>query len=463
MREDQRPEPDEGLDAEMSDLRSPSASGARPPAAAGPPWASRTQTARRVRRLVVFLAVGLVAALLIVLSWPATRSAVTGVFVRPSPTPTPLPVTNAFYLLPNPPGVTVWLDGSPLRTPPQPGEQPLVLAPGRHRLEWLPGFFPFRDVSCALTVPPAGSDTCVLLPGYALPPALIPPAVSPIYLQVIETRESLATLSSDQATALTSAIQQALDALTATATVAVDEHYYAPTSNGSYRVMVATQPLRATLRLLLRGSGAPGACSTAAGAVQPCRAPGQDCAEFCTLPNPNLQVSSFTWPAGVVVSADWTYTTLGGQTVAQHVGDPGLNANLAVMLLDWYGSRWSVMPIIGHRANTPEADDALCDPARNWLASGPLAPLLTPTGGAPQPTFQYASAADLTGGCVVSLTRYEPAGTGQQGPPALFFERFGVLLAVNAPAHGLWPALPRADAAEVTLANTLVSAAGMSH
>jgi hypothetical protein len=282
-------------------------------------------------------------------------------------------------------------------------------------------------------------------------------------LQVIETRESLATLPADRASALTSAIQQALDALTATATVAVDEHYYAPTSNGSYRVMVATQPLRATLRLLLRGPGAPGACSTAAGAVQPCRTPGQDCAEFCTLPNPNLQVSGRTWPAGVIVSADWTYTTLDGQLVAQHVGDPGLNANLAVMLLDWDGSRWSVMPIIGHRANTPEADDALCDPARNWLASGPLAPLLTATGGALQPTFQYVSAADLTGGCAVSLTRYEPAGTGQEGPPALFFERFGVLLAVNAAAHGLWPALPQADAEEVTLANTLASSTGISH
>jgi hypothetical protein len=463
MGEDQRPDHDEGFDAELSDLRNPSSASARQPASGGPPWQSRSQTARRVRRLVVLIAVGLVVALLIVLNWPAARGSAIGLFVRPSPTPTHVSATNDFYLLPNPPGVTVWLDGLPLQSLPEPGGQPLILASGHHTLEWLPGWFPFQDLACVVSVPPAGSDTCVLLPGYALPAALIPAGVSPIYLEVIETRESLATLLTGQASVLTGAIQQALDTRTATATIAVGEHFYAPDSNGSYRVMVATQPLRATLRLLLRGPGSPGGCSPPQGAVQPCRAPGQDCSAICTLLNPSLQLSGLTWPAGVVISTDWTYTTLGGQSLVQHVGDPGLNAHLAVTLLDWYGPQWSVTPIVGHRMNVPESDDALCDPARNWLASGPLAPLLAATEGTPEPTFQYASAGELTDGCVVSLTKYEPTVTGQEGPPALFLERFGVLLAVNDAAHGLWPELPRADAAEVALAGTLATSAGISH
>jgi hypothetical protein len=133
------------------------------------------------------------------------------------------------------------------------------------------------------------------------------------------------------------------------------------------------------------------------------------------------------------------------------------------MLLDWYGPQWSVTPLIGHRVSVPEADDALCDPARNWLASGPLAPLLTAMGGVSQPTFQYTSAVELTGGCVVNLTRYESAGTGKEPPPALFFERFGVLLAVNDAAHELWPGLPLADPAEAADATQLASPANISH
>jgi hypothetical protein len=133
------------------------------------------------------------------------------------------------------------------------------------------------------------------------------------------------------------------------------------------------------------------------------------------------------------------------------------------MLLGWDGAHWAVTPLIGHRANAPEADDAVCDPARNWLASGPLAPLLAATGGASQPTFQYASAATLTDGCVVSLTRYAPVGCGQPAPPALYLERFGVLLAVNAAAQGLWPGLPRTDTTEAALATMLADSAGISH
>ncbi len=466
MPQDQGRESGDGFRAELSDLRTPPGpAGDAPGDGAHLPWQRRSSPGRRVSRLVVLLAIGLVAAVLIAANLPGARSAAIGLFIRPTPTQTQPPNVGDYYLLPNPPGVTVWLDGSPVPTPPLPGTRPLHLTAGRHNLEWLPGWFPFNEESCVVSVPRTGDDTCAFQPGYSLPASLIPAGINAIYLTVIETRESLTTLPASQASALTGAIQAVLDARTSTTTVAPGEHYYSYTPNGSGRVTVATQPLRATLRLVLRGPGAPGTCALASGAPQPCRAPGQDCSEFCTLTNPSLALSGYTWPAGVVVSADWTYTTLAGQVVAQHVGEPGLNANLAVMLLDWDGSQWSVTPVIGNRVSTPEADDALCDPARNWLASGPLSGLLraADAGTGQHATFRYASSQELTGGCVVRISNYGQGGTAPAGPPALFLERFGVLLAVNGAAHVLWPGLPHADAAEVADAAQLANSANISY
>jgi hypothetical protein len=120
------------------------------------------------------------------------------------------------------------------------------------------------------------------------------------------------------------------------------------------------------------------------------------------------------------------------------------------------------MPLIGSPSAAPEANDTLCDPARNWLASGPLAGMLraADAGTAGHATFQYASASELTGGCVVSISGYSQSASAT---PALFLERFGVLLAVNDAAHQLWPSQPRADAAEVSQALALATRANISY
>jgi hypothetical protein len=93
----------------------------------------------------------------------------------------------------------------------------------------------------------------------------------------------------------------------------------------------------------------------------------------------------------------------------------------------------------------------VCGPARGWIAYGSQSLLSA----LPGIQINYASDAVPVEGCAVVVTGYQGTPTASPAAPALYLERFGVLLAANDTAHGLWPELPRADATEQALARHL--------
>ncbi len=459
MREDQ---PDDGLHAEVERTRPPATPRAAAPAPdAGPtsPLEARLTGGTRAARaalLAGILALGLVIVLLVEL--PGARRLV-WLTSPPPPTATLAPAEDQFYMLPNPPGVSVTLDGKPLSRLPLPGTPSLRLARGRHVLAWLPGPFPFGPLRCQLTVPRQASDTCPIDPGFILPASLLPPGGPTSLPSVIDLRESLASLAPDQATRLTTAMRTAMEGAVSGATVLPGERYYSYGPGVPGHAQVTTRALRATLTPEVLAPGALGGCTLSPGASLPCRAPVQDCSEICTLSGLD---TGGNWLAGVLVATSWDYQAADGHLVARQLADPGLNSHLVVLLIAWDGSSWRVSPQLGYHPELPAADDVTCDGARDWMAGGPISFVFHPrgSGSAPHGSARFASDAVLAGGCVVGVEG--DASHASTGTTALFFEQFGVLTAANGAAHALWPALPRADAAQSGAAMRLAQRTNIS-
>ncbi|HLZ24127.1 MAG TPA: hypothetical protein VKQ30_18590 [Ktedonobacterales bacterium] len=362
-----------------------------------------------------------------------------------TPTATLTPGDDLFYLLPNPPGVDVTVDGQHLTSLPLPGaSHPLRLARGRHTFTWRSRTLPFAPLTCLVSVPRAAADTCPIVTHQALPATLADMAGS-----VIGMHESLREVDTDPAAArLPIAIQEALATEQSTATVQPGERYFVAQAGQSGTPVIATQPLRATRRVsFLPDSGYPEPCTLAQPAI-PCRFAGQDCSQLCTItdPFPSVAGPPGTWLVAAMVSAEWDYQTLDGRVVALGVGE-AFGVQLAVLRITWDGAGWYVTPIVGHRLGFDVADDAVCDPARFALAntSSWSFMMVNPPPGA---QTQFVSDATPADGCVAVLT---------QGQPAIFLERFGVLLTVNDTAVNPSDNLPAANAAERQLAQHLMT------
>src|SRR5215467_10033669 len=186
--------------AEVSDLGS-----AEPERLAPFLAAAHLPRRQRVLRLAVIIAMPLLALLVVLGGNPALRvglgTMITGLAPSVS-TPTTTPGDNLFYLLPNPPGVDVLLDGHLLARPPWPGDpHPLRLTPGRHAFAWRSRLLPFGRLSCFTFVPPSTADTCPLVPSSLLPPEL---AGRPGF--IIGMHETLDMLNPNDAQQLSDAI-----------------------------------------------------------------------------------------------------------------------------------------------------------------------------------------------------------------------------------------------------------------
>jgi hypothetical protein len=452
----ERPDTSDEFVAEVSDVRP------RPDAASTPPTRSplapRLTPRRWLIRLAGILSAGL--ALAVVLSSvSAVRDGAAGLASQlvPPPTPTLAPWSDLFYLLPNPPGVVVSLDGHALVRLPPPGDpHPLRLAPGHHVFAWRSRIFPFLPLQCSVSVPlmraplpqqPARPDACPLLWAWQLPaPVRYAPGT------VIALHATRATLPADASGQLATAVQGALDASRSTALVQPGERYrFGPFEP---MAMVVTQPLRAMLSYgaLFQYSDLCVPDESASPAF-PCRFPGQDCDQLCTLAHPPSAVADGPgqWVAAALVSSTWDYTTLGGHLVAGNIGDLP-DVQLILLRISWNNATWHVTPLLGHTAGLPAADDLVCDPARTWLEqNGRWAFMLAD--GHPG-TAQFVSDRTPIDGCLVVLDPHP--GTDV---PAVFLERFGVLLAVNAAANGPGANLPLADSAEQSLAHRLAAQA----
>jgi hypothetical protein len=242
-------------------------------------------------------------------------------------------------------------------------------------------------------------------------------------------------------------VADALARSVATAEAQPGESYYGQTaSSAAPQPIVAHQPLRATLTYhLLASSGYSEPCILLQPAI-PCRFPGQDCSQLCTIATPPaaLAVAPGEWIAAVQVHADWTYTTLDGQVVASSAESFGVQ--LAVLRITWDGAQWHVTPVFGHVSGLDVADDAVCDPARTWIGNSTWNFMLV--GPPPGEQAYFASDTNPTDGCVVVL---------EHGGPVVFLERFGLLLTVTEAAANPQDNFPIADASERALASRLMA------
>jgi hypothetical protein len=459
MDDAERPDTSDEFDAEVSDMR-PRAGGAEAAPARSPlePWL--TPRRRRVR-LAVVMAAGL--ALLVVLgSIPAVRDDAARLAGRllPLQTPTLAPGSDLFYLLPNPPGVVVSLDGRTLAEMPPPSDfpaHPLRLAPGSHVFAWRSRIFPFLPLQCAVSVPPAPSDTCPVLLPQQLPAEerSAPGRLIALHADLDALPDALPT---DAGAQLEMAVQNALDGIRSTALVQPGEYFYSALPNETPSgPSKATQPLRVTLSYRSTSLGGyPDPCVVSQLAL-PCRFPGQNCLQLCTVAQPPAAVASTSnaWIAAALVSSRWRYTTLGGPVVVAPITD-AVDGEIATLRITWDGATWHVTPLVGSTPGLPVADDLVCDPARYWLElNGKWGFMLTnpPTGA----RVVFVSDATPTDGCLVVLDPFP----GSDAPAALL-EHFGVLLAVNDAANRPGANLPMAGSAEQNLAHRLAGQAQLT-
>jgi hypothetical protein len=414
------------------------------------------QLSRRQRalRLATTLGVILLALTLILGSISSVRDTVTSRLFPPAPKPDPRVArfpytTNQFAFIPNVPWGTVLLDGHPLAHPPLAGDpHPLRLAGGHHQLIWRAA--PFLDLTCAISAPHAASDTCPLVDPLSvserLPAALRPPASQ---AAIIGLHDSLAELPQDQSAALLTAIQIGLDGAHSSVIVQPGEQYFYYIQGQSGGPVTANQALRATLSFemlsFVDAGGLQEPCIIMRN-VRPCWFPAQDCRSLCTIPSPPAG-SNAGWLAAALVSPSWAYTTLDGHPVASNLGERGFNINLAALRISWDGVNWHATPIFGHQTGIPVADDATCAPGLDWLSQGPLQGIFS--GDLPL-MLQYAAATAPADGCALVVTPLPGAAQLPSTPasPAIFLERFGVLLSANDSAHTLWPDISVADADE---------------
>ena len=348
---------------------------------------------------------------------------------------------NDFYLLPNPPGVSVSLDGRTLATLPAPGDlHPLQLVNGHHVFTWTSHVYPFVPLRCTLSVPHSDSDTCLTSPSG------LPPDDTYLAGHVIAQHASLATLPDVAAGQLTQAVQSTLAALPSLAIVQPGESYlfYEQGQNGG--PITSTQPLRATLSYqFFPNAGYFEPCNLTQPII-PCRFPGQDCSELCTVSQPPAAVltSPNDWIAAAEVSALWSYTAPNDRVVAQNIGEE-FGLQLAVLRITWDSSAWHVTPIVGSVPDLPVAADLVCDPARFWVGTSNTFSFMVED---PPPGASVAFIADAnpTDGCLVVLDQHPP-----DTPATVFLERFGVLVDANS-----------LDPTERQLAQRLASQVGVS-
>jgi hypothetical protein len=396
-----------------------------------------TRTHWPASRWTIYLASGLLA-LLAVASLPAVRGSAMSLFGGTSTIQRTLG-DDLFYLLPNPPGVVVAVDGGALARLPAPGDtQPLRLAPGPHTLTWTSTIFPFAPLACRVSVPRAPGDTCP-----TVAPDDVPGALAGLSGTIIAMHDSLAALTPGSVSALTAAFTAALNAWHSSTSILPDETYFSGDGSGP---VVAQTRMRATLHFAYVPTSAyPEPCLLTQQAI-PCRFPGQDCTQLCTVAYPpaTLAPSDEVWIAGALVSAAWDYTLPDGTPVAGDVGEPS-SLQLATLRITCDASGWHVSVLIGHIPGLDMADDAVCDTTRLLLDQTHAWHALIDMPPSPS-AVAMITLPNPADGCVALLTPQAAHATR-----AIFLGRLGVLRAVNAAAMTPADTLPQADVPEQAL------------
>lgn len=410
---------------------------------------------QRQRRVQWGATLSLIVVTLLVLlgSYPPTRTLVNTTFPFLQPARTPVSEQSLFYFTGSPSWGQLSLDGKAISHLPQPGrENPLQLSPGKHVALWTAA--PFSTQHCIFSVPAdLQRDSCFYSNTQAPTPDMT------VNARQISMFPSVLDLPIAQRSALAISVQHALDTLSSRATVQPGEPY--AVASEKTPIARAQTTLMATLHFLLDSN---------LRSLIPCQGifepdhPGcinnmQNCRMFCDASPyfaPAHPATIKEWDVFVVARASWDYALPDGtllahdqpdSTIAQAATSTGITSDehmLPVRIL-WDGRHWQssmlaqeAQHVFDNSGNQNPAcastwDEVQTDPELNQLTFSDQ-----------QLDWRYVSGANTANGCT-ALGIPLSANT----PPTAWAEcihRFGVLLAANAIAHKAWPQLPLAHA-----------------
>lgn len=422
---------------------------------------------RRQRILQMMMTGGVVVLLLgvFLVGIPSVRhvasDAVSSLF--PTPTPTLVPGVNRFYFDVSPSWGHLLVDRKAISPLPRFGTkvEPLTLSPGGHILTWQA--YPFSDQQCSLSVPPNfRTDTC------QFNSTITDANGNSAWL--VSFSVSLSLLPSPERTVLIQTIQTALNAQQASATVQVDEPYAVSTSyaqsmySSTKDTLNATQQMNASLHFRLdTNPDSDAICINSIfgqSLVASCSLDGQDCRLFCSVPAfiQNLSFPTKEWVTFAMVRTTWSYSTLNGRVLATDQPDNVAastipDEHLMPLSIAWDGAHWHVTtPFTDADLLVVTSSNPICFPAQDsFNFYGTFIPNIP---GNMTYSLRYVAAPNYADGCLVVMTlQQESLATPTPVPPitAYYVQRFGVLVALNAAAHQLWPTMPLADSYEQKL------------
>ena len=372
------------------------------------------------------------------------------------------PSLSYFGLDANPPWGSLLVDGKRAALSSRGAYTLFRLPRGHHTLTWSAA--PFAPQQCRIAVPrDVGETTCQI--------SSVAPHLGDAISAFIRFPTNLALLSADQRTALLQATQAVLDRQQSSETVQAGEAYaqtsaLSGTNTPSCTIVlerlaicfaVAHQPLKATLLLQLDTDPFP-ATPCANGA---CDSGNQGCRLFCDVPayvGSMIMRSPAVWQASIQVQLLWQFATQDGRLVAEKQADSFIlgqqNALTVPLKMTWNGMRWAVT--LDRQSSEFGSDNPTCQATVEDLST--LVFDATP----PNTDLRMVSGPTSASGCLISV----PLGAGVNGASrptptpsmaASVIQRFGVLLAVNAVAHRLWPFLPMANVSTQRLAQQWIT------
>lgn len=401
------------------------------PAGDSVPASAQAQSARhlRPRRPGRLSALGAIAAAVLVVVLAGviftTRGSPPGAQTAPpTATPTLAPGGDTIVFVDGAPWGVLTLDGRQVTALPDPWH-PVTLSRGRHQLTY--DAPPFPALSCMLSVPAAGSDTCPLttLSGVFTAPAnpdAAPGTPVPSYpdgARIVDLGASPHHLSTDLFKALFESTQQALDAFTSSATIEPGDHY--ATASGKAAIASAASTVTLSFRLL-------------APQETPRSIP---CDPFCAGAGgtPSLVAGLHLTIYPVM---QWQYTPPGSAPIISRQG-PSAGSNVDISV-NWSGSAWRVA-VSPTMPNSAALEDAL---------------LLFPPASTPGGSYGTVGAALASPAAAGSVT-LDWGSNGDQAHAGIVLYHNGVVLAANDAAQQLFPTMAVASPREAAFAAQLAS------
>jgi hypothetical protein len=301
------------------------------------------------------------------------------------------------------------------------------LARGRHTLEYRA--YPFPTMACQVSVPASRDDTCLL--GHLLDFSyLVPDAPATRLLDLQATIDRLPTAFVDGLLGTTQAYLDTLARALSTGMLAVGDHYL----DHSGELAQAKGALRIAPQFRLDSS------------VQ--QFDGVTCVTLCTPTSIFAASSAEQWALVAPVALTWRYTTPDGQVV---IADgpalaPGVVPyDMIPLQVGWSDGAWQTPTAV---LAASETDPVICPTGAHALNVAQAQ-----TNGLRYQWPVTASTAEL--GCLFAGSDRDPSTGTPTGTIALVLYRAGALIAVNSPAHQVFPTLPMASAHEAALAQAV--------